>query len=709
MKRKNRRGSRRRRRGGGRWFVLLLAGLVVAVAGGALTFAFGGAIAGCPTIDAFRAYRPPEATRVFAMDGSRLADLSPERRTVVELDEIPASVRDGFVAVEDRRFWSHGGVDVRGIGRALWRNVTSASLEEGFSTIHMQLARNVFPRELPRSSKLRRKFCEVQLAGRIERAYEKPEILRLYLNQVYMGAGLYGVEAAAQSYFGKRVAEVTPAEAALLVGLVKNPEGYNPRRHAVRAIQRRNVVLEVMARERVLTAAEASAAAAQPLALAPPMDAAGPAPWFIAAVRRELRERFGDDADTRGLRVFTGLDPDIQRAAARALEEQIGRVEAGDFGRYRNATPVPGEKLEPANGDGSPYLQGTVIVLDAHDGAVRALVGGRDFVHSSYDRVFTARRQPGSAFKPIVYAAALEAGLPAGDRIETTPISLASAGTPVWRPDDLVGDTVSSLPVRDALALSSNYAAVRVGRFAGEPRVIDVARRLGMTTPIPAVPSIFLGAAEVVPAEFVAAYAALANGGWRVTPRLIDRVEDARGKILWQAMPEPERAVDPAVAFLTVDLMRDVVDAGTGRSVRASGFTFPAAGKTGTTNDAKDVWFVGMTTDLVAGVWLGFDQPRAILPNASGGRLAAPVWARTMAAAYSRRPAPEAWEPPDGIVTARIDVATGRLATDKCPDADVREEYFLYGTEPADHCPLHPESGAQRLLRRLLNGLRRIF
>jgi penicillin-binding protein 1A len=351
-----------------------------------------------------------------------------------------------------------------------------------------------------------------------------------------------------------------------------------------------------------------------------------------------------------------------------------------------------------------------VLVIDAATGDVRALVGGRDYVHSSYDRVFAARRQPGSAFKPIVYAAALEAGLPAGDRIETTPVSFAAAGTPVWRPDDLVNDTVTSLPVREALALSSNYAAIRVGSYAGERRVIDVARRLGITTPIPSVPSIFLGAAEVIPAEFVAAYATLANGGMRVTPRLITRVEDARGKVLWESQPVPEPAIDPAVAFLTVNLMENVIDAGTGRAVRASGFWLPAAGKTGTTNEAKDVWFVGMTPELVAGVWFGFDQPRTILPNATGGRMAAPVWADVMKAAYADRAPPATWVPPaEGIVTARIDAASGRLATSNCPEVSVREEYFIAGTEPTDHCPLHPEGEVERFFKKLFRGIRNVF
>ncbi|MEX2609393.1 MAG: PBP1A family penicillin-binding protein [Gemmatimonadota bacterium] len=657
----------------------------------------------CPPVSRFATYRPPEATRILALDGSRLADLSPYRRIVVELDEVPRAVSGGFVAVEDRRFFQHGGVDYRAVPRAVVANLKSLSFAEGFSTITMQLARNVFPEELPRAKKLRRKMCEVQLAGAIERRFSKRQILERYINQVYMGDGLYGVEEAAQGYFRRSARQLTLPQSALLVGLVKSPEGYNPRKHPMRAIQRRNVVLSVMTREGLITEEERRTAAEAPLDLAPPREAGGSAPYVVAAVREELRERFGTDADVQGLRVFTGIDPLIQRAAHAALVAQIERVENGGFGSYPHARPEGA--LAPAEGSGSPYLQGTAIIVDTRTGAVRALVGGRDFTHSSYDRALQARRQPGSAFKPIVYAAALEAGLPASARIETGPVSVVGTqGT--WRPEDLAPDTVKSLTVRSALALSSNNGAVRVGQWAGTDRVIRMARALGITTPIPDYPSIFLGSAEVSAAELVAAYATLGNGGNRVRPTLITRVEDNRGRILWQAPAAEAAAVDAGVAFLTVSLMEDVVDRGTATVVRKEGFWLPAAGKTGTTNDARDVWFVGMTPELAGAVWLGFDTPKTILPTAYGGTLAAPVWTEIMKAAYAERPAPGPWQPPAGLVSAPIDAVTGGLATDACPPQDLRVEYFLPGTEPTEYCPLH---GSDGLFNRIVQGLRRIF
>ena len=657
----------------------------------------------CPSVEALRTYEPPQASRVFAMDGSLVADLSPQRRVVVELEEISPLLREGLVAVEYRRFLRHHGVDVLGVARAVVRNVASLSWSQGFSTVDMQLARSVFPEALPLSWKLRRKVWEVLLALEMERKLSKEQILALYLNQIYMGGGLYGMEAAAQGYLGKSAGEVTPAEAALLVGIVKTPERYNPRRNPERALERRNLVLDVMLREGVIAADEHARARSAPIRLAPPYESAGPAPWFVAAVRRELRERFGPDADIRGLRVFTGLDPHIQQAAQAALVAQIERIESGAHGRWRH--DVPEGELAPSPGS-SPYLQGMVVALDPLNGEVRALVGGRDFTHSQYDRALQAHRQPGSAFKPIVYAAALERGLPTTARISTVALEVGNAGSGTWRPSDHVAD--SALSVRDAVALSSNTAAVRVGQWVGEERVIATARSLGISTEMKPYPSIHLGAADVIPAELVAAYAAFGNGGLRVDPHLVTRVEDTDGTVLWRAPVRRERVLDEGVAYLTLSLLEDVVERGTAGVVRRSGFWLPAAGKTGTTNDEKDAWFVGMTPDIVAGVWLGFDEPRTILAGGGGGSLAAPAWAEMMKEVYAKRGASAAWTAPASLVSMPVDIRSGGAATSACPQEDVRIEYFLPGTEPTTWCPLHPD-GAGQFLDRLWRRMRKIF
>ncbi|HUG42575.1 MAG TPA: transglycosylase domain-containing protein [Longimicrobiales bacterium] len=688
--------------------VLLSAATVVAVlllTGAVWTTLFitGVAGPGCPSVADLRTYRPPQATRLFAADGSVIADLSPQRRVVLGLEDVPPVLREGMIAVEDRRFWEHSGIDFRSVARAMWRNVISFEIREGFSTIPMQLARSVFPERLPMGDKLGRKACEVVLAKRIEGEFQKREILELYLNQIYLGSGHYGVEAAAQGYFGRSAHQLAPEEAALLIALVKSPEGYNPRKHPTRAVQRRNIALEVMARAGVLERSAADAAKRRPLGLAPPPEAAGAAPYFVAAVRAELRDRFGADADVRGLRVFTALDPRLQKLSAEALVAQIGRIEGGSYGQYSH--PKGGATADPE----APVLQGMVISLDPATGAVRALVGGRDFAQSQFDRALQAKRQPGSAFKPLVYAAALESGLPATARLETTPIEVDDAGSPRWSPGDHVSDTVETLSVRNALAVSSNNAAVRVGRWVGEDRVAAMGRRLGLSTPIPPYPSIHLGSAEVIPAELVAAFATFGNGGYLVKPTLFLRVEDGDGRVLWEARPSRRQVLDGGVAFLTLTLLEEVVSSGTASVIRTRGFWLPAAGKTGTTNDNKDVWFVGMTPDLVTGVWLGFDRPRPILPGAGGGRLAAPVWADIMKGAYETRPSPAPWAPPANIISAQVDERTGYLATGNCPPEDVRIEYFLIGTEPEMYCPLHPEAGVDGLLDNLWRRIRKVF
>jgi penicillin-binding protein 1A len=681
---------------------IVLVGALVAAALGAGAALSTAQVLDCPSVDGLRTYRAPEATRVFAADGSIVADLSPQRRLVVPDAEIPATVRNGFVAVEDRRFWEHGGIDLRGIGRAIAHDLATLSLSQGFSTITMQLTRSLYPEELPSSQKsLRRKACEVYLAGKIEREFTKREILNLYLNQIILAHGIYGVEMASEYYFGKSVKDVTPAEAALLIGVNRSPDGYDPRKNPQRALERRNVVLAVMARERVITPAQAQSAMREPIRLAPPPEAAGPAPYFVAEVRQELRERFGPDADVSGLRVFTGLEPTLQQAAGKALQAGIARVESGKLGRYNH--PVMPAHPPAATGT-SPYLQGTIVALDPRTGAVRALVGGRDFAESQFDRALQARRQPGSAFKPIVYATAIQSGaITAASRIDLT--SVASVG---YTPDDEVPDSVLSISTREALIKSSNNAAVRVGSLVGPLAVIRTARALGITTPIPPYPSIFLGAAEVTPIQLVAAYAAFDNGGNRVTPHLVERVEDKHGKVLWRATPSLAPAIDPAAAYITLSLMQDVVNHGTGATIRTHGFEGAAAGKTGTTNDVKDVWFVGMTPDVVAGVWLGFDRPQTVLPRGFGGGIAAPVWAAMMNEHYKGR-STGGWEPPANVVTVWVDTASGKLASPSCPPEQIREEFFMPGTEPTDYCPLHGGNAPAGVLGRVLQGLGKIF
>ena len=640
---------------------------------------------GCPSVDELASYRPPEPPQIFDASGELAGQLSGPRRTVVELDSIPEIVRDGYVAVEDRRFWDHEGVDFRGGFRAFFANIASGGIAEGASTITMQLARNVFGPDVLEWNRFRRKLAEIRLARRIEDQLTKDEILALYLNQIYLGDGVYGVATAAEHYFGKPVSQVGTREAALLIGLAKNPEGYNPRRDPYAARDRIEIVLDLLVREGVITAEEAAEAKEQRVQLVENPDAKewGKNAYYLSAVRRELRELIPDPVARQGMRVHSGLDQRAQAAATDALVEQIQAIERDRWGAFRGE--AAGD-LSRTEGAASPYLQGMVVAMDPETGLVTTVVGGRDYEHSEFDRAFQALRQPGSAFKPIVYAAALSSGLRLTDRISTEPVRMASRGSADWQPSDHVSG--QELSVRDALVFSSNTAAVRVGQRLGPEQVAEQAHRMGISSEIPNYPSIYLGAGDVVPAELVAAYALFTNGGHTIEPHFITRIEDHEGRVLYRRDPRAgSRVLDPGVAFLVLDMMRDVVRRGTGWRVSSAGMPYPVAGKTGTTNDSKDAWFIGMSPRLVAGVWLGFDEPRTIVRGAGGGELAAPVWASFMAVANRGLGAMPAWRPPPGVIQVQIDPRTGYRVTESCPAAEARTEYFLQGTEPFEYCP----------------------
>jgi penicillin-binding protein 1A len=707
MPRSRRKNKKKRSSAGKRsrlTIILSVAALLVVVgvmaAGGALLWLWPRCSGeGCPSVEALRDYTPPQATQVMDRTGEVIAQLAPERRTVVPLERIPAHVAGAFLAVEDKRFFQHEGIDYRRVAGAVAADIRTMSFAEGFSTITMQLARNVFPEHLTREKTLRRKLWEVMLAQKIEEAFSKEEILEMYLNQIYLGEGLYGVEAAAQGYFGKPVSELTPPEAAVLAALPKAPSHYNPRDNPEAATSRRNLVLSLMANAGVIDPAEAEAAQAKPLGLVPPIEAKGAAPYFVAAVREELREKFGPGAATAGLRVYTTVDSELQKAAQEALREQLAAIEADDWGNFRGPVCSTGE-VE----DASECLQGLFVAIDVQSGDVLSLVGGRDFARSQFNRVTQARRQAGSAFKPFVYATALEAGIPI-----STPL-LGPSAEPYqgdYWPADHISDT-ATINLREGLRISSNRAAVVLGERVGLGNVVRTARDLGLSTPIEEYPSTVLGAADVIPLELVAAYTAFSNSGVRVAPRLIRRVEDALGRVLWEVPIRKESVLSPEVAYLTTSLMQDVVNRGTGIRVRTTGglpWSVPAAGKTGTTDDAADAWFVGVTPDIAAGVWIGFDQRRQILPGAEGGRLAAPVWGEVLAQYYETHPTPPSWIAPLDLVSARIDRTTGLLATDGCPEELVVEEQFLPGTAPQEHCPLHPEPGIDGWFRRTIRGI----
>lgn len=636
----------------------------------------------------------PEAIHVYDRFGDPLADFGGPRRHALPEERIPERLRQAWVAVEDRRFWSHEGLDVRGIVRATVENLRSGGIAEGASTIPMQLVRTLWSESLSDKGRWRRKVIEARMAPKLIDELGHERVLALYLNSIYLGNGLYGVEAAARHYFGKPADSLDLAETATLVGMTRAPERYEPRRNPERARARRDVVLGVLARTGVVSAEEAEEARGSELRTTEEPEDLYHNGFITAAVARAIGELPPEIAGRPGLRVFTTIDPRVQRMGERALRNQIASIERGDYG-----------KME-ASEDSTRRLQGAAVALDPRSGAVRAWVGGRNFADSQFDRVAQARRQVGSLVKPFIIASALESGIGILDLVSTDTLSI-QVTEGLWSPADHVESLV--MPIREALVRSSNRAAVHLGRTLGVERIRTVAGEVGIEAPIPPVPSVFVGSFEASLLEMTGAFAAFGNGGFRIEPYLIERIEDERGTVLWERT-RPDRLDQPlseVSAFVVLDAMRDVVDRGTGWGVRNSGYYGPAAGKTGTTNEGRDAWFVGLVPDLAAGVWLGFDWPRPIVPDGSGGTLASPAWGRWMkAVADSVGDFEGSWVPPLGVERVRYDVQTGTPVPQDCREDDksFRTSYVPTGSYGIQRCPGGFGDWLRRTWRSLIPG-----
>ncbi len=668
--------------------VTAVAALVVTTAsvGGAVWYVHG-LRDGLPDVNAMRHMSEMDQSTTVLDDMDQLAfSIFKEQRIEVPLSDISPNLTNAIRAIEDQRFYDHHGFDLIRMASAAMSNVRHYRRAQGGSTITQQLARQSF---LTPNKSFRRKFQELILAARIERLYSKPRILELYLNKVYFGDGLYGVEAASRGFFGKHASALSVPEAAMLAGLVKSPSRYAPTISLERAVGRRNVVLQAMLDAGAIDKATwKSARAAKPVLHDSLRSEEPHGQYFKEQLRQELVTRFGwQRVYQGGLRVFSTIDMPMQIAAELAIADQIASIETRRAAwqvRRASARKAAGKHVvdEPADA-----LQAALIALDPASGNVRAMVGGRDFDDSHFNRAVQAHRQPGSAFKPFVYAAALEAGYsPATiiDRLDD-PIETAQGR---WTPED-EHSFASSMSLRTGLRTSSNRAAVRLLQDVGISRTVQYAKRMGVGD-VPSVPSLALGSGEVTLQTMTAAYAAFANRGFVPKPQLIRRVEDLDGVVLYEAQPSSVRAISDTTAYLMSTMLADVINAGTGSRARALGFTLPAGGKTGTTNDFNDAWFIGFTPKLVTGVWVGFDRPRTILPNGFAADVAVPAWARFMKTA-TRHDKPEWLTPPDGVTTARVCRASGRLAGDGCDD--VYTEFFAPGTEPRGYCERHPSRG----------------
>lgn len=595
-----------------------------------------------------------------------------EQRELVRLEDVPRHLIDAVLAIEDRRFASHHGVDLTRIGGAVLANLRAGGVRQGGSTLTQQLVKNFF---LTPERTLRRKVNEAAMAIIVEARYSKKRILQSYLNEIYLGrrgaTSIHGVGEATRYYFGKHVSELVPAESALLAAIIQSPNRLSPHRNPEPAKQRRDLVLELMRKQGRLGLQEFNLARATPLDVAMPITESGDARYFLDLLRRQLPEAYDQELlQTEGMHIYSTLNSRFQRAAVRALVEGLESIER--------------RRPELKTDDPSKRLQGCLIAMRPQTGEILALVGGRDYGQSQFDRCTQARRPAGSVFKPFIYLAALEnrdgppVATPASF-LEDTPLEIKTRDG-VWSPQNYDHKFRGRVSLRSALEHSLNVPSVRLALRVGIDRVAEMATRLGISSPLPRVPSLALGTAEVSPLEIARAYATLASGGVRPTPHTFEDLT-ADNRTLEQRHLELEQVIDPGLAHLGVSLLEGVVNRGTARRLRSMGLVGALAGKTGTTDDEHDLWFVGFTPELVAVVWLGFDEPRSIGVSSSQGPL--PIWASFIKEAMGNRTR-GMFIPPRNIERLEIDPETGALAVSGCPRR--QSEIFLAGTAPSEIC-----------------------
>lgn len=598
---------------------------------------------------------------------------SKQVREWIPLSRIPSALIETLLAVEDRRFFSHHGIDPIAIGRALWANVTHGGVVQGGSTLTQQLAKNLY--YSPQRT-MRRKLRESVAAIVLEFKYRKEEILESYLNEIYLGqagsVSIYGVGEAAHRYFGKTLDELSIDEVALIVGLIKGPNTYSPVKNVEHATERRNVVLRRLRDQGILTEEAWTRAVNQPLQVALAQDELTDAPYFVDYLLREVEEGTGMGIP-EGARIYSTLDPRIQQLATQALQQGLVKLET----------------TYPALKGAEPSLQGAAVVLDAKTGHVLAMIGGRNYRTSQFNRAVQAQRSAGSLFKPFVYLAAFEAardqgstGLTPATLLADEPVTLES-GTGPWSPQNYDRQYRGQVTVRTALEQSLNVPAVRVAHRTGITSFINMLRGFGIVTPLADNLSVALGSSSVSLLDITSAYGGLANSGVVVRPIAVTNMVRDTGETLWSPMLDRRQAASPQGVYLVTSLLKGVVDRGTGVRARAFGVQGPVAGKTGTTDGYRDAWFVGYTPGLVIGVWVGFDDERPI--KLTGSQAALPIWSE-LAIRLIPQDQPD-FEMPSGMVLREIDPKTGQLATSQCPEKT--PEVFIAGTEPTVYCEVH--------------------
>ncbi len=674
----------------GRWLLLWLVALgILGVATVCVTYGVWAS-----TFDIETVKEMPSRSTVYDMDGKFYSRLGRENRIVVPLGKVSKNFIQALLAREDARFYQHRGVDPVGIIRAVLRNLISRSAVQGASTITQQLARNSYPDRISGQRKnAHRKLLEAFVALRIEEHYSKDQILENYVNRIFFGAGVYGVEAASLAYFGKHASDLSLPEAALLAGVIRGPGYYSPFRHLDRALGARDAVLERMVKLGNITQQQADSAKTARLSIAKKRPLGAQQNYAMSAIESDLDKLLTDDQRADGgLKIYTTIDPGLQKAAEEAVEADCRKIESrSGYTHPKRSDFSEQQRLDEAQ---TPYLQGAAVVIDNRSGAIRALVGGRDFSESNYNRALSGKRQIGSTFKPFVYAAALKKGMLPGMQIDDGPLGRGEIrGAGNWNPHNSDGKFNGMMRADEGLIQSRNTMSARVGQLAGLDDVTKMAAAAGVVdnaTDIPRVPSVFIGTFGTDLEQLTSAYTVFPNNGTRKQAYVIERIDDAAGDVLYRAAHVEAPAMDPGVAWVMTGIMSKVLERGTAATARNLGWTRPAAGKTGTTNEYADAWFVGYTTSLTCGVWVGLDKPETIIPHGYGATLALPIWVDVMNAAPTQRYPTSAFKPPVPLEHVTICGISNQLATTGCDRADSTYSIDLPASlVPRDTCQVH--------------------
>ena len=633
----------------------------------------------------------PAISEVFDCAGMRYSKLEGQVRYVVPLSQISPNFVNALVAREDSRFYKHRGVDLTGIARAAMRNVNARNVKEGASTITQQLARNTFDLG---DDRWRKKFVEALLALRIEKNLSKEKILEAYANRVYYGLGLYGVETASRACFGKSANELTLSEAAILAGLIRSPNRLTPLGDSRTALAERDQVLGRMEELKMITPEEAKAARGDPIPLTKTLLPSTQENYAMDAVMRDLAILLPKDIiDRGGLKIYTTIDPRLQMIAEEAVESKLAELESSKD--WIHPKRVPLTTTDPlADGEKpteSPYVQGALVAIDNETGGIRAIVGGRNFKESPYNRAWLAKRQAGSTFKPFVYAAAFSKGMAPGTLVDDSPIREGDIAGLVtsWSPRNSDGENEGLQPAALGLIRSRNTMTVRVGEFATRAEVRTLALKAGLEN-VPDIPAIYLGAFETTLKDLTAAYTMFPNNGVRRQPYIIESIQDRYGKTIYKATRAELRCINPDVDYVMNELLRDVIRKGTATAAMSFGLNVPAAGKTGTTDDYKDAWFIGYTTRLTCGVWVGMDRPERIADRGYGSKLALPVWVDFIQNASAWKYIAKNFAIPGNLQNVELCRTSGAIATPECKFARTSYQAQLPpNLIPREPCPDH--------------------